>query len=146
MRVENQTPPLREYNLVAGNRPLLDGLRREGAAWYEDELLAFGAELGREPLEWGRLANEHPPRLRARERDRGAAVRRRRGDAARAQVVLLGADVRRVPRARTGTRRAHVLLAPARASRRDAQRVPPRAAEGQARQSLQRVGRGQPGR
>src|SRR5438132_825136 len=68
MRVENQAPPLRDYNLVAGNRPLLDGLRREGAAWYEDELLAFGAELGGEPLEWGRLANEHPPRLRTYDR------------------------------------------------------------------------------
>src|SRR6266571_3565358 len=68
MRVENQAPPLRDYNLVAGNRPLLEGLRREGAAWYEDDLLAFGAELGGEPLEWGRLANEHPPRLRTHDR------------------------------------------------------------------------------
>jgi putative acyl-CoA dehydrogenase len=59
----NQPPPLRDYNLVAGNTPLLEALRREGAAWAEEELLAFGAELGGEPLEWGRLANEHPPVL-----------------------------------------------------------------------------------
>ena len=59
----NQPPPLRDYNVVAGNAPLLEGLRREGAASAEDELLAFGAELGGEPLEWGRLANEHPPVL-----------------------------------------------------------------------------------
>jgi putative acyl-CoA dehydrogenase len=59
----NQPPPLRDHNVVAGNAPLLEGLRREGAASAEDEVLALGAELGGEPLEWGRLANEHPPVL-----------------------------------------------------------------------------------
>jgi len=68
VHVENQAPPLRDYNLVAANRPLLEGLRREGAAWYEDDLVTFGAELGGEPIEWGRLANEHPPRLRTHDR------------------------------------------------------------------------------
>ena len=63
VRVANQPPPLRDYNLVAANVPLLEALRREGASWAEDDLLAFGAELGGEPLEWGRLANEHPPVL-----------------------------------------------------------------------------------
>jgi putative acyl-CoA dehydrogenase len=48
--------------------PLLEALRREGAAWAEDDLLAFGAELGGEPLEWGRLANEHPPVLHGNDR------------------------------------------------------------------------------
>jgi len=43
-------------------------VRREGAAWSEDALLAFGAELGGEPLEWGRLANEHPPVLHTHDR------------------------------------------------------------------------------
>jgi putative acyl-CoA dehydrogenase len=66
--VENQAPPLRAYNLVAENRPLLEGLRREGAEWAEEPLLAFGEELGGEPLEWGRLANEHPPTLRTHDR------------------------------------------------------------------------------
>jgi putative acyl-CoA dehydrogenase len=43
---------------------LLESLRREGAAWAEEELLAFAAELGgSQVLEWGRLANEHPPVL-----------------------------------------------------------------------------------
>jgi putative acyl-CoA dehydrogenase len=31
-------------------------------------VLAFGAELGGEPLEWGRLANEHPPVLHGHDR------------------------------------------------------------------------------
>ena len=48
--------------------PLLEALRREGASWAEDDVLAFGAELGGEPLEWGRLANEHPPVLHGNDR------------------------------------------------------------------------------
>jgi putative acyl-CoA dehydrogenase len=47
---------------------LLEALRREGAASAEDDVLAFGAELGGEPLEWGRLANEHPPVLHGHDR------------------------------------------------------------------------------
>jgi putative acyl-CoA dehydrogenase len=68
VRAPNQPPPLRDVNLVAGNAPLLEAVRREGAAWVEDDLLAFGAELAGEPLEWGRLANEHPPALRTHDR------------------------------------------------------------------------------
>ena len=68
VQVANQPPPLRDYNVVAANAPLLEGLRREGAPWAEDELLAFGVELGGEPLEWGRLANEHPPVLHGHDR------------------------------------------------------------------------------
>jgi putative acyl-CoA dehydrogenase len=68
VQVANQPPPLRDYNIVAANVPLLEALRREGAGWAEDDLLAFGAELGGEPLEWGRLANEHPPVLHGNDR------------------------------------------------------------------------------
>jgi putative acyl-CoA dehydrogenase len=68
LRVENQAPPLRLYNLVAENRPLVEAVRREGAPWAEEALLALGEELGGEPLEWGRLANEHPPVLRTHDR------------------------------------------------------------------------------
>ncbi len=67
-RVENQAPPLRDYNLVAENRPLLEAVRREGAAWAEEALLGLGQELGGAPLEWGRLANESPPVLRTHDR------------------------------------------------------------------------------
>jgi putative acyl-CoA dehydrogenase len=36
--------------------------------WAEAEVVAFGAELGGEPFEWGRLANEHPPVLHGNDR------------------------------------------------------------------------------
>ena len=61
----------------------------------------------------------------------------------RAQVVLLGADVRRLPGARSGQRRCRrgtfVLPAAARPARRHAQRLPHPAAQGQAGQQVQRV-------
>ena len=60
----------------------------------------------------------------------------------RAQVVLLGADVRRVPHAGPGAGRAVVLPgAPVAAGRRAQRRVPPPAAEGQAGQPVQRLQR-----
>ena len=74
-----------------------------------------------------------------------AAERRRPGRRIRAhrpQVVLLGADVRRVPGARAGRRRPLLLRAAARPARRHPQPLPPPAPEGQARQPLQRVQRG----
>jgi putative acyl-CoA dehydrogenase len=66
--VLNQPPPLRGYNLFSENRPLVAAIRREGAAWAEGRLEAIGHELGGAPLEWGRLANEHPPVLRTHDR------------------------------------------------------------------------------
>jgi putative acyl-CoA dehydrogenase len=56
----NQPAPLRD---VAAGPPLVEGLRREGASWAEAELLELCAELGGEPRDWGRLANEQPPLL-----------------------------------------------------------------------------------
>ncbi|MBD0330303.1 MAG: acyl-CoA dehydrogenase family protein [Thermoleophilia bacterium] len=64
----NQPPALERYDVFASNRPLADALRREGAAWAEERCSLLGVELGGEPLEWGRLANEHPPRLRTHDR------------------------------------------------------------------------------
>jgi putative acyl-CoA dehydrogenase len=64
----NQPPPLAGYDLFAENRPLAEGVRREGAGWAEERLSAWGRELGGEPLEWGTQANEHPPRLRTHDR------------------------------------------------------------------------------
>ncbi len=64
----NQPPPLAGYNLFTEDAPLVEGLEREGGAPWESEIAAFGEALGGEPLEWGRLANEHPPRLRSHDR------------------------------------------------------------------------------
>jgi putative acyl-CoA dehydrogenase len=64
----NQPPPLAGHDLFGENRPLAEALEREGAGWARDRCTAFAAELGGEPLEWGRLANESPPRLRTHDR------------------------------------------------------------------------------
>src|SRR5580765_8268951 len=64
----NQPPPLDGYDLFAENRPLAEALDREGAGWAAAPASAFGTFLTGEPLEWGRLANENPPRLRTHDR------------------------------------------------------------------------------
>jgi putative acyl-CoA dehydrogenase len=66
--VFNQPPPLEGYNLYTENRPLVEAVHREGAGWAEERLLAMGDEAGRDPIEWGRLANENPPILRTHDR------------------------------------------------------------------------------
>ena len=60
----NQPPPLAGHDLFEQNRPLAEALEREGAGWAAERCSAFGRALGGEPLEWARLANEHPPKLR----------------------------------------------------------------------------------
>jgi putative acyl-CoA dehydrogenase len=62
--VANQPPPLAGHDLFGQNRPLAEALEREGAGWAAEACSAFGNVLTGEPLEWGRLANEHPPVLR----------------------------------------------------------------------------------
>jgi putative acyl-CoA dehydrogenase len=64
----NQPPPLAGHDLFAGNRVLAEAVEREGAGWAVERCSEFGALLGREPVEWGRLANEQPPRLRSYDR------------------------------------------------------------------------------
>jgi putative acyl-CoA dehydrogenase len=64
----NQPPPLEGYDLFLENRPLVEALEREGGGWAAESASAFGRFLTGEPLEWGRLANENPPRLRTHDR------------------------------------------------------------------------------
>src|SRR5580765_8477508 len=64
----NQPPPLEGYDLFGENRPLAEALEREGGGWGADEASTFGRFLSGEPLEWGRQANENPPRLRTHDR------------------------------------------------------------------------------
>lgn len=68
LRAGNQPPPLEAYDLFSENRPLVEALRREGGATAEERCVAFGRLCGGEPLELGRLANEHPPVLRTHDR------------------------------------------------------------------------------
>ncbi|MGR6319903.1 acyl-CoA dehydrogenase family protein [Micromonospora soli] len=66
--VFNQVPPLVGYD-AADDPALLDGLAREGAGWATAELHELGRLGGSEQaIEYGRLANEHPPVLRTHDR------------------------------------------------------------------------------
>ncbi|MGH3009611.1 MAG: acyl-CoA dehydrogenase family protein [Gaiellaceae bacterium] len=64
----NQVPPLLGHDLFACNRPLMEALEREGGGWAAERCSSFGRILTGEPLEWGRLANENPPKLRTHDR------------------------------------------------------------------------------
>src|SRR5580704_15479912 len=67
--VFNQPPPLVDYNLYEGDRVLREAVAREGAAWAENHLRAFGQRLGSaEVIEWGVQANRNPPVLHSFDR------------------------------------------------------------------------------
>jgi putative acyl-CoA dehydrogenase len=68
IRSANQPPLLAGYDLFTENRPLAEALRREGGGAAEERCAEFGRLCGGEPLELGRLANEHPPRLHTHDR------------------------------------------------------------------------------
>ena len=62
--VENQPPPLRDYNTYQQDAALREAVAREGAAWAESALQAFGVMTGsRELIELGFQANENKPVL-----------------------------------------------------------------------------------
>ena len=86
---------------------------------------------------WVRCPGEHHDR----DTGRRVGIGRRRVPAERAQVVHLGADERRLPHPGAGAGRADLLPAPPGAARRRAQRPAAGAAEGQAGQPVQRLGR-----
>jgi putative acyl-CoA dehydrogenase len=64
----NQVPPLQGHDLFTCNRALVEALEREGGGWGAERCSGFGRVLTGEPLEWGRLANENPPKLRTHDR------------------------------------------------------------------------------
>ncbi|NIX77703.1 isovaleryl-CoA dehydrogenase [Microvirga terricola] len=62
--VFNQTPPFVDINLIATDRPLLDALLANGVDLDEEGLSVFGQHWGAaERFDFGRLANENPPKL-----------------------------------------------------------------------------------
>jgi putative acyl-CoA dehydrogenase len=64
-RVENQPPPLCDYDLFEADAALREGLHREGAGWAEAQVRGLARELGSERvMELGDLANRNPPELR----------------------------------------------------------------------------------
>ncbi|EFL30290.1 oxidoreductase [Streptomyces viridochromogenes DSM 40736] len=66
--VTNQAPPLAPYD-ASDDPALLEGLRREGAGWAEEELRRLGRQAGSaQAQEWADLANRHEPELRTHDR------------------------------------------------------------------------------
>lgn len=67
--VFNQPPPLENYNLFEHDTPLNEALKREGGAWAESQVTAFGELMGQATtLRLGELSNRHPPELRVFDR------------------------------------------------------------------------------
>lgn len=67
--VLNQPPALCGYNVFRSDRALVETLAREGASSALTALTDLGELAGSEQAqEWGRLANEHPPKLRTHDR------------------------------------------------------------------------------
>jgi putative acyl-CoA dehydrogenase len=66
--VTNQPPPLAPYD-ASEDTALLEGLRREGAGWAEEDVRRLGRVAGSaEAQEWADLANRHEPELRTHDR------------------------------------------------------------------------------
>lgn len=66
--VTNQPPPLAPYD-AAQDTALLEGLRREGAGWAEEDVRRLGLRAGSvQAQEWGEQANRHEPELRTHDR------------------------------------------------------------------------------
>ena len=66
--VDNQPPPLVDYNAYTSDAALIDAVRREGGGWGGPRLEAYGAIAGGELIEIGATANANPPALRAFDR------------------------------------------------------------------------------
>jgi putative acyl-CoA dehydrogenase len=67
--VTNQPPPLAGYNVFTADVALVEGVRREGAAWAQGQLADLGELAGSaEAIQWGFDANAHPPELRTHDR------------------------------------------------------------------------------
>ncbi|MCU1668612.1 MAG: aidB [Blastococcus sp.] len=67
--VANQVPPLIGYDPIAGDAALAEACTRHADTATLDSLAALGALAGSEQAqEWGRVANENPPKLRTHDR------------------------------------------------------------------------------
>ncbi|HTU83373.1 MAG TPA: acyl-CoA dehydrogenase family protein [Candidatus Acidoferrales bacterium] len=67
--VENQPPPLQDYNVFLSDRALVEAFERCGGNAGDAELVELGELAGRpETIELGFDANEHPPQLRTHDR------------------------------------------------------------------------------
>jgi putative acyl-CoA dehydrogenase len=66
--VDNDVPPLVDYNLYASDASLGSAIVVNGVEWADEMLFDFGRKLGSaEVIDWGKLANENPPVLNENE-------------------------------------------------------------------------------
>lgn len=67
--VQNQPPPLLDYNMFTSDVALMEGVRREGAEWDEEQLIEVGRVTGSEEMiRYGFEANESSPVLHTHDR------------------------------------------------------------------------------
>ncbi|SEQ20374.1 putative acyl-CoA dehydrogenase [Solimonas aquatica] len=66
--VENQAPPLGEYNAFETDASLCEAVAREGGGWAQSHLHEYGAVAGGELMALGYTANENKPRLKSFDR------------------------------------------------------------------------------
>ncbi|HTA64567.1 MAG TPA: isovaleryl-CoA dehydrogenase [Xanthomonadaceae bacterium] len=66
--VENQPPPLVPYDAFATDQPLREAVEREGGAWANEQIAAYGVLAGGELQELARVANANRPQLRTHNR------------------------------------------------------------------------------
>jgi len=66
--VENQPEPFAPDNLYTRDLALCEAVARDGAAWAEPALVAYGAVMAREGLDLGVDANRFRPQLRSHDR------------------------------------------------------------------------------
>src|SRR3546814_13748885 len=67
-QVENQPEPFAPENLYTRDPALCEAVAREGAAWAEPALIAYGAAMASEGLDLGVDANRFRPLLRSPDR------------------------------------------------------------------------------
>jgi putative acyl-CoA dehydrogenase len=68
--VTNVPPVLGDQDLYGKDRPLQEGLQREGAGWAERTVIDFAMKAGaEETLEWANQANRYPPEMKAFDRN-----------------------------------------------------------------------------
>ena len=67
--VENQAPPLVPYDAYATDVALREALAREGGAWAESQVIAYGPIAGGEAMALGVAANASRPELRTHDRN-----------------------------------------------------------------------------
>ncbi len=67
--VQNQPPPLEDYNVFTRDRALVEGVRRADAGWAEPQLRELGTRAGSaEAIQWGFDANANEPILHTHDR------------------------------------------------------------------------------